>query len=687
MHLSILLLTIGYVYGVIIHENVIFHKENEITTTRARWLVSFVQDLSPLKYFLQGIAADIELASNITDEILGHYDGPKQESFRETLSGLREEVFDLKRTLAGIFQSYSDYRALGSRSRRSLIPAIGRVMSFLFGTLDENDIKDVRRGINDLSKNQQSIIHVLEEQMTILNVSRVQISENRKEIIDLVKCVSLFDQRLRNLTVEFNKRIERLEFAVNIYTQMDLLLSGIKDALQCAVLYLENLRLELNMLSLDHLSPSSVVPHQLKSLLIQIKTKLPPTLKLPEDPEKNIWYYYRVLTCSTILDGDQILIILNIPLLDYKGEFDVFRVHSIAVPASKDLRKSSGLPDMAAKYDVEYSGLLINKERSRYALLDADELRICGNLALKYCSPKNAVLPVNLHKLCMLAHFYKDDKKVEKYCRKIVKPNAVLPTAQYISSGHWVVSSRKFLKFSIVYLASKGRKSPMRQQTRTMISFVDIITLESGCHAANDYINLPPYYEFEGYRITSYDPLNKLLEIRNQSKVRIWDPLIENSPNFTKIELPQNLRAIGQIPMDDLVQQLKGLGHVNVKGNSVPNWVYIIVNLALLVVVVALICFCYKRCKSRQKWTPACTCLHCVTSLCEMEGGTNEGEPNRRHESAGVDDELAMSTLLKSDEPLACRQQPNQDEVQPNILEKLQLSAPRRKTKCSLVKE
>ena len=105
-----------------------------------------------------------------------------------------------------------------------------------------------------------------------------------------------------------------------------------------------------------------------------------------------------------------------------------------------------------------------------------------------------------------------------------------------------MVSSRKFLKFSIVCLASKGRKSPMRQQTRTMISFVDIITLESGCHAANDYINLPSYYEFEGYRITSYDPLNKLLEIRNQSKVRIWDPLIENSPNFTKIELPQNLR-------------------------------------------------------------------------------------------------------------------------------------------------
>ena len=40
---------------------------------------------------------------------------------------------------------------------------------------------------------------------------------------------------------------------VNVYSQMDLILSSIKDAIQRVVFYLENLGLELNMLSLDHL--------------------------------------------------------------------------------------------------------------------------------------------------------------------------------------------------------------------------------------------------------------------------------------------------------------------------------------------------------------------------------------------------------------------------------------------------
>ena len=237
MNLPISLLMVGFAYRVIIHENVIFHKVNEITTTRARWLVTFVQDLSPFKYFLAGIAADINQAANVTDAIISRY-GPKQDSFHETLTNLREEVDSLDRTLNGILQSYTNYRSLGSRTRRSLILGVGSVLSFLFGTLSESDIEDVRRGINDLSKNQQTIIHVLEEQMSLLNVSRVQIAENRNAIIDLVKCVNLFDQRLRSLANFMMKRFKEIEMFMNLYTQMDLILSGIKDALQRAVLYL-----------------------------------------------------------------------------------------------------------------------------------------------------------------------------------------------------------------------------------------------------------------------------------------------------------------------------------------------------------------------------------------------------------------------------------------------------------------
>ena len=69
---------------------------------------------------------------------------------------------------------------------------------------------------------------------------------------------------------------------------------------------------------------------------------------------------------------------------------------------------------MVAKYSIEYSGLLINKDRSQYAPLTDDELQACGNAAIKYCSPKNSVLPVNLHRLCILVVFFKHNKVLTK---------------------------------------------------------------------------------------------------------------------------------------------------------------------------------------------------------------------------------------------------------------------------------
>lgn len=106
-------------------------------------------------------------------------------------------------------------------------------------------------------------MHILNDQMSILNVSRTQIAENRLAINTLAASVSLFDERLRLLTEAVAKRFEHLETFVNIYSQMDLMLGQIKDAIQRGSLYLQNLRLELNMLSLNHLSPRTITPKNL----------------------------------------------------------------------------------------------------------------------------------------------------------------------------------------------------------------------------------------------------------------------------------------------------------------------------------------------------------------------------------------------------------------------------------------
>ena len=186
----------------------------------------------------------------------------------------------------------------------------------------------------------------------------------------------------------------------------------------------------------------------------------------------------------------------------------------------RDLSKSSVLPDMVAKCSIEYSGLIIDSDRRQYVLLTADEMQTCGITAIKYYSPKNAVLPVNMYNLCILALFFKDNNKVDKYCQKIFEP-----------SGHWLVTAKAPLEFSIVGLASNGRKSPKTQSIQRITSFVDVISLQIGCHAANDYLNLPPYYEFEE-RYSLPDPLHNLLELQNKTRFRIWENFVHALPNF-----------------------------------------------------------------------------------------------------------------------------------------------------------
>ena len=71
---------------------------------------------------------------------------------------------------------------------------------FHLGTVSETNLSDICQAINDLSGNQQAVVHMLEEQMTTLNVSRFQIAGNHQTLIELVECLNTFEFHLENLT-------------------------------------------------------------------------------------------------------------------------------------------------------------------------------------------------------------------------------------------------------------------------------------------------------------------------------------------------------------------------------------------------------------------------------------------------------------------------------------------------------
>ena len=54
-----------------------------------------------------------------------------------------------------------------------------------------------------------------------------------------------------------------------------------------------------------------------------------PRLRLPEDPNINIWNYYTTMKITPVVMDDFLLIILTIPLIDQSLEMDLYKVYNL----------------------------------------------------------------------------------------------------------------------------------------------------------------------------------------------------------------------------------------------------------------------------------------------------------------------------------------------------------------------
>ena len=91
----------------------------------------------------------------------------------------------------------------------------------------------------------------------------------------------------------FSQRFIRLEQFVDSYLQFQMIFDKIKQTTQDAIFYLDSLKSEPNMLSMQHLSTNTISTRNLKELLIEIETKLSNNFELPRNPRKGSWFFYR----------------------------------------------------------------------------------------------------------------------------------------------------------------------------------------------------------------------------------------------------------------------------------------------------------------------------------------------------------------------------------------------------------
>ena len=80
-------------------------------------------------------------------------------------------------------------------------------------------------------------------------MSRIEISENRHAIMELITCVLCLDKKLENLVSELHRQISENKYFTEMYLKLDLITGELKDMVQNAIFYLEHLQTQINFIA------------------------------------------------------------------------------------------------------------------------------------------------------------------------------------------------------------------------------------------------------------------------------------------------------------------------------------------------------------------------------------------------------------------------------------------------------
>ena len=189
----------------------------------------------------------------------------------------------------------------------------------------------------------------------------------------------------------------------------------------------------LNIHIMGKLTPSITDHIYLRQQLLRINKQLPTRLSLPEDPHRNIWYYYRFLTVSPVTHGNKFVLVIRISLIDPDSGMNLYKIYNLPI-YNHHIGKS-------LKYQLEGTNLAINKDNKYATILSDMELIRCTLADGHFCDLNTGLYHVDTNKWYVTIMFFKDNDKISTYCRVAIH-NITGPQAKDLGQGLWVISMR-----------------------------------------------------------------------------------------------------------------------------------------------------------------------------------------------------------------------------------------------------
>jgi hypothetical protein len=185
----------------LLRENVLFFKTNRVSLMHDSWRIVLTLDLEPYDIFIRKVSDDSKEIEQLIRTTVQRYHGNKDNpNFVVTFKGLEQEVSRLTHTYQTLQAKVQNNKFI--RQKRSLLPFLGKIIGWVTGMSTDDELNSVRRNVINLEKTQKVIFHVVDENLTVLNVTILL------EVVKITKFVQTY-LRISHIVQNFREIIER----------------------------------------------------------------------------------------------------------------------------------------------------------------------------------------------------------------------------------------------------------------------------------------------------------------------------------------------------------------------------------------------------------------------------------------------------------------------------------------------
>ena len=334
------------------HSGVYFIPDNEIYGAYGSWVITFSMDLAPFKEQLNRVYKEVTQFETVIAKVNSkEHLKTLPESFQKQYSILANGTAALMDAEIKMFyHEYSNIRREWQsievlmynrvtkarpkqgrkRTHRSLLPWIGSILSSLFGTATNANLREVKRALTKLADGQSNVVHALQTSLTLLNKTTAAVSQNRKAINQLANVTDRLETFIQDLKYKFLDMQPTVVFN-SLQSKLHHLFHLVASTLRQSRWDLAAMRNQLYLVNQGQFPFSLIAPKQFVSVLSKIQSKVPKGYKLPREVKKDLSWYYRTLPAMLIPEGSRFHVVTVVPLVLEEANFTLFKILSLPV--------------------------------------------------------------------------------------------------------------------------------------------------------------------------------------------------------------------------------------------------------------------------------------------------------------------------------------------------------------------